>query len=64
MVSNKEVRTVLLDQELGEEVREFILAYNSFSEDHTMWFRYLKGFKKKYLRETVESTLPIRYVLR
>jgi DNA polymerase-1 len=42
----KEVRIALLDGDLPEEAREFILAYDEFSDAHSMWSRYLKGFEK------------------
>lgn len=43
---DKEVRILLLEQDLPGEAEEFVDAYNEFSEDHTMWSRYLRGFDK------------------
>ena len=43
---DKEVRMLLLDRPLRKKARNFIEHYNEYSEYHTMWSRYLKGFEK------------------
>lgn len=43
---DKDVRQRLMDQRLPPKVRSFLEHYNQFSELHTLWSRYLKGFEK------------------
>jgi uracil-DNA glycosylase family 4 len=43
---DKEVRSTLLDKPLKKKVRTFLEEFNLFSEYHTMFSRYLKGFDK------------------
>lgn len=43
---DKESRIILLDRDIPKEAVDFIDAYDEFSDDHTMWSRYLKGFEK------------------
>ena len=43
---DKEVRTKLFDQRLSPKALEFVKQFNLFSEYHTLWSRYLRGFEK------------------
>jgi DNA polymerase-1 len=42
----KNVRAALLDRKISKEAETFIMEFNKFSEYHTLWSRYLKGFSK------------------
>ncbi len=44
---DRETRVILLDQDIPDKAVDFINAYDEFSEDHTMWSRYLKGFERE-----------------
>jgi uracil-DNA glycosylase family 4 len=43
---DKNVRKELLDSRIPDNAREFLLNYTEFSEYHTLYSRYLRGFEK------------------
>jgi len=44
--TDKEVRKTLLDRRIPKRAKVFIEKFNEFSEYHTLWSRYLRGFGK------------------
>jgi len=57
---DKHVRAELLDSKIPGDAREFLVNYTEFSEYHTLWSRYLRGFEKNIKEDgRIHSSLSL-----